>query len=355
MKIGKRLDALTSLRFVAALAVFMQHGAPYFPGDPLDRLTRQGAIGVSFFFVLSGFVLTWSRRRVDTPFRFLRRRVARIWPAHIAAFVALVLVSIRPLQHPLHWGVGVLLSLLLLQAWVPREGVYFAGNSVTWSLSCEMFFYALFPALVRRIVDLSPRGRTRLAIGLVAAVLVIAAATPVGDHPLWTWFRYISPPVRLAEFCLGILVALWVEEDRWPRIPVWTAATLTAAAYLLAGFVPKGFTQVAVTVVPICLLIGTVAAHEAVGAAPRVLHHAWFVRLGVWSYAFYLMHQFVLTAAVTVVERRHATTTGTVVFAEAIALVLSVVAAALLHHIVEHPLERALRGPDPTPALNAQR
>ncbi|UCN13634.1 acyltransferase family protein [Cellulomonas iranensis] len=70
-----RLDALTGLRFLAALVVVVFHlslnrfflDAPALV-DPLQGVLRNGGwLGVTFFFVLSGFVLTWSARPGDTP------------------------------------------------------------------------------------------------------------------------------------------------------------------------------------------------------------------------------------------------------------------------------------------------
>src|SRR4051794_29113441 len=97
-----RLDSLTGLRAVAAFAVFLTHAQGLFDGGPagpfLRRISAQGPTGVSFFFVLSGFVLTWSSRPGDRPGAFYRRRFARIAPAYWCALCAAVLLELTVLR-----------------------------------------------------------------------------------------------------------------------------------------------------------------------------------------------------------------------------------------------------------------
>ena len=92
-----RLDSLTGIRALAAFAVFAHHAHSALIASPgLGHLTRQGSSGVAFFFVLSGFVLTWSSRPDDTKISFYRRRIARILPLYLLAWwggVALNLVT----------------------------------------------------------------------------------------------------------------------------------------------------------------------------------------------------------------------------------------------------------------------
>lgn len=92
---ARRLDALTGLRFYAALLVFAFHislsrfyiGNPDIV-EPLQFILKNGGwFGVTFFFILSGFVLMWSARAGDTPGRFIWRRIAKIVPNHAVTFV----------------------------------------------------------------------------------------------------------------------------------------------------------------------------------------------------------------------------------------------------------------------------
>ena len=125
--VGRRLDSLTGLRFVAAFAVFCGHamelGENQWPIS-LDRLVGQAGTAVSFFFVLSGFVLAWSARDGDRPSTFYRRRVARIYPAYLLAVLlaAVTMVAVLHEKLPVAHLVPV---VLLVQSWVPHARVYF--------------------------------------------------------------------------------------------------------------------------------------------------------------------------------------------------------------------------------------
>src|SRR5947209_15296669 len=167
-----RLDALTGLRFWFAFLVVVHHSLQHWFGSQIYPVADFGYIGVDFFFVLSGFVLTWSWRPDVSARRFWWNRVARIWPLHLTTMViALVLVADQ-VSRP---GVlGTLANLVLLQAWVPDQHVYFGYNAVAWSLSCEVFFYLSFPVLARAISRLSARAR----LGLVAVVVLALTIYP---------------------------------------------------------------------------------------------------------------------------------------------------------------------------------
>lgn len=138
----RKLNALTSLRFFAAAIIVLYHSQGNFGiaenAWPAFNLSQ----GVSFFFILSGFILTYvypSLKHIGTR-RFWLARVARIWPAHVAAFIllfALLPVSLRSAAAgPTAYNFPVaVLNLLLVHAWIPIQSNIVSFNSVTWSLS----------------------------------------------------------------------------------------------------------------------------------------------------------------------------------------------------------------------------
>src|SRR4051812_20331148 len=133
-----RLDGLTGLRFFAALAVFAFHAnilLVHTRFEGLRDLASPGMVGVSFFFMLSGFVLTWSWR--DRPYSgYLRRRLARIVPATwVASVLALTALATRPAGLE---RVPTALSIPLLQSWWPDVHIDRTPLPATWSLSVEL-------------------------------------------------------------------------------------------------------------------------------------------------------------------------------------------------------------------------
>jgi peptidoglycan/LPS O-acetylase OafA/YrhL len=342
----RRLHSLTGLRFVAALLVFGFHVAQYSPDGPLgtvvDALFGHGLVGVSFFFLLSGFVLTWSRRPDDTTARFYRRRFARIAPAYWAAlaFALAARTWNPPPSGPGSLLVPALPSVVGLQAWFPATDVHFGGNAVGWSVSAELFFYAAFPFLVL----LLDRRVTRMALGVVTLLVVVVP--PVVLHPtqgddLAFWAVYIFPLQRIGEFVCGMFLAAAVRAGRTPRIGAAAAMVLVTACYLLTGLAPLWAQLSLLMLVPFMVLIGAAAVADMEGrstfAGGRVMR-----RLGEWSFSFYLVHQVVLSTSFWL-ARRIVPADAVFLVATAAAAAASLVAAACLYHGVEKPLERRWR------------
>jgi peptidoglycan/LPS O-acetylase OafA/YrhL len=200
-----KLNALTGLRFVAAGMIVAYHSRSLkipVPHYPLDH-------GVSFFFVLSGFVIAYayptlgSKREI---FNFLVARVARIWPAH---FVALLLV-LAAFQPPIDWT--IVPNLLLLQGWVPSFPWYFSYNAVSWSISTELFFYLIFPVLISQWAT-SWWWKWLASATLVLALIWLGEALRLPDlstkdEPSLHGLLYINPLARLFEFTTGMVTCL---------------------------------------------------------------------------------------------------------------------------------------------------
>ena len=152
------LTSLTSLRAWAALLVFCYHlGLGPFAWAPLLAFPF-GYVAVSFFFVLSGFVLAWSAHPGASMRRFYMRRLARVYPAHLAVLgVVVALTVVDPTQRGVVSDpVQGLKQLLLVNAWTLHDGVVDAWNGVSWSLSVEAFCYLCFPLLPWGLPRLGP-------------------------------------------------------------------------------------------------------------------------------------------------------------------------------------------------------
>ncbi|WP_018539968.1 acyltransferase [Streptomyces sp. MspMP-M5] len=357
------LRSLTGLRFVATLPVFLTHAA--FEGVFSDAklswgfLDAMGTIGytaVSFFFVLSGFVITWSYRPTDTARKFWRRRFFRVFPNHLTAYVlALVLILSVGLS------VEVLPSItqvLLVQSWVDDPAFTDTGNSVSWSLAVDVVFYALFPVLLVLVNKIKPNRLWFWAAGAVLCVAVVPtiAFTALPDTPKMPlggvsvtqyWFTYFFPAFRMLECVLGMLMARIVLTGKWIRLPATAAALLLVVAYALAQHVPYLFRLSAMTVVPVALLTAALAARDA-GGRGTFLGSRLMVWLGDLSFAFYLLHNLVLKYGHLLlghseqdgelVGRTWSTPLGIVVIAAGFAV--SLLLAWLLHNGVEKPVMR---------------
>jgi peptidoglycan/LPS O-acetylase OafA/YrhL len=348
--VGRRLPSLTSLRWLAATLVFLRHGQPLIGNadirETYDTIADQGSCGVSFFFVLSGFVLAWSHRPGDTVAQFYRRRVARIVPAYWTACLIAIPITYwlaRPTTG--EETAGVFLPFTLLQSWVPRQDIYFGGNGVSWSLSTEIFFYVLFPLLVVGVLALAPRRRVVLLVALAVAGVagpLIVHTDQVSGGTLF-WLTYINPGWRLVEFALGMALASLLRAGRRAPIGPRTAIAIAIAAYVAAGWAPPYAHLVAITLVPFALVIWACAGADLDRSGPRWLRSRSLIRLGQWSFAFYLVHQMVINTFVKHGIDGQVPTDGERVALVVVSYLIGIAVAAALFHAVEQPLERRIR------------
>jgi peptidoglycan/LPS O-acetylase OafA/YrhL len=348
-----RIDSLTGLRWWAAFGVFLHHMTNLAP-LPVHEALEWGTYGVMFFFVLSGFVLTWSVAPGLPPSTFWVRRFARIYPAHLVALLLAIPVFYRlqadPSQSwikPLDIGI-LLLSVVLLQGWSRDPSVLYSGNPAAWTLTCEAFFYALHPALNRALGLLRTRG------ALIAAGVVLALAVGYRvAYLLWPVLGQVPIPIaRLSEFALGMCVAHAMRLGWRPVLPP-LAVYLTGAlvlVWLVAGdrLFPGAATEHTVRafsneilLVVFVLLIVAVASRDLRGGR-SLLRGRVLVKLGDWSYAFYLIHATALYAVLELVGKQPIGWGNLLWYASM--LVIGIALAAGLHYGVEKPMERRIRG-----------
>jgi peptidoglycan/LPS O-acetylase OafA/YrhL len=213
------LSVLTSLRFFAAAEVVFFHFFHYQQLDFVHNLMSGGRQAVTFFFVLSGFILTYvySGHRVSggitvSAKEFWKARFGRIMPAYwlglLVAAPAFTYSALISRMSPLGDFVqGLILCPLTLQAWWPPAAL--AWNPPAWSLSVEMFFYLLFPPLAHAAARLSVNQLLLVALGLVlGTAALVQTIMPGPDTPALVWNPILFNPLfHLPQFLLGMTIA----------------------------------------------------------------------------------------------------------------------------------------------------
>ncbi|MBX6383838.1 MAG: acyltransferase, partial [Microbispora sp.] len=362
-----RLPSLTGMRIIAAGMIFFFHAQfEHVFADPAAQdvyaaiLGQGGPTGVGFFFILSGFVLTWSARADDTPRRFWRRRFFKVYPNHFFTFLVAALLLTWLVTPP---QVGpALLNLFLLQAWTPDLSVSLSVNSVAWSLSCEAAFYLLFPFLLRRINRIRPERLWWWAGGLLA--LMWAVPTVVARLPLPTdgpsipwhnvsqwvfWLAYTAPPVRALDFVLGMVMARIVLSGKWIGLRLGPAFALLVVGFLAAAVVPVIYRMVAITAIPMALVIPAAAMADVKGTK-SLLRHPVMMWLGDISFAFYLWHRLVLRFGHMAVGAERQWDTLPALGMLLVALAVTIALSWLLYRFVEVPVMRRWSKPRRRPA-----
>jgi peptidoglycan/LPS O-acetylase OafA/YrhL len=317
-----------------------------------------GYMGVTLFFVLSGFVLTLnyfdalSHPSGPRTWRFAVARFARIYPLYLLILVAILgerAMRGESIQ-------GSLEHFLALQAWSPHDSEAFAFNGPAWSISVEFFLYACFPIIaiaLSRVRSTHTLIMTGLAVLAVMTSLVIwSIATDDANLP-WTspasahrWL-YRTPLTRLGDFVLGVLIArAYFKLDAGPNVARagGALAIFGAIAIILLMSWPRllytAWSWDLAYAIPSAMVIFGLAVAPA-GALSRMLSIPLCVFLGEASYAFYLCHQQMLglfgaDGWVKVVSI-------TTVLQQIVVLVIILCVASILCLRVERPARRWIR------------
>jgi peptidoglycan/LPS O-acetylase OafA/YrhL len=352
--IAPKRDALTGLRFFAAAAIVLWHSqAHYLFGEgAFSPFVLRGA--VTLFFVLSGYVLALNSAKYASWPSFFVARVARVWPAHAVAILFWAYIfypyTIDLIRTPggTH---DLVLNLLLLQAWSPDKQVYWSYNAPSWSVSCELFFYLMFPACLWAIRRNPALMATGCLAGLVVFLAGLGSAAPQLDPE---WVGYINPLVNLPTFALGIAAGLLQM-----RLPPVTLGRLGGTAVQLAAVALAALGNAAMAELATATNALSPAAAEFVvssgagwsyaalifvlgrydGALSNALSHPIFVYLGEISYAIYLFHQLVLRWH----TEHYANIPLNIWVQYGLLLVATLAIAAAVNMLIERPMQRWIK------------
>ncbi len=341
-----RLTELDGLRGLAALTVFFSHTVGLFPGSDSFAAQRtplhilwDGAAAVTFFFLLSGYVLVLpfvgnKRRKIDAV-GFIVKRFFRLYPAYWCALAFALLLRYITLQHN-HlgmlspwanglWQFPVTMKLVITQFLMLVPGIETHGiDPVIWSLVIEMKISLIFPAIIF-LVQRTPRIRYALFI-LAGLAIICPLLRSFAVLPIFTAGAYMakySAPLRdwiapKSNFvkALALFVALGFYGaptflrlgDQWNSGDFLTAAG--AAILLLLSLHWR----------PLSCFTTSNSVHF----------------LGSVSYSFYLIHLPILLAVASALYPL----LHSILLCAAAALILSLALSKLMYDWVEMPMVR---------------
>ncbi|SIT58157.1 putative Acyltransferase 3 [Mesorhizobium prunaredense] len=293
----QQIKPLTSLRFFAATAVVLLHvGSSYIRSieaipSAFKNILLNGGTAVSFFFTLSGFILTvvyynnsFSGREIS---QFFIARFSRIYPVYfLCIFVFIPTVS--------SLGYLDIPQLLLLQAWIPlhyNDGIFVHNwNGPAWTLSAEMFFYLAFPFLLSALARCSIRTLVALLISIAAIIVGFKLPALTNERfVVYPIFAMVPVPIlRFPEFAYGAVFGMFYMRSCLKPSQAWLAActlgVIAVSACSTSSWVPP----------VLSILFGPIIALTAVmppdSLLSRLLCRRWLVHLGGASYALYLLH-----------------------------------------------------------------
>jgi peptidoglycan/LPS O-acetylase OafA/YrhL len=300
------LELVQMLRGIASMFVVMFHATmnsvQILNLDFCFNFFLFGWAGVDVFFVLSGFIITYTTSRhithTDQFLPFIRRRFVRIFPVYwivigLFLIVQLLLPSFYKTGYP--FDILTLLSTFLL---LPGHVVV---NGVSWTMSYELFFYLLFSLAF--IIS-----NNKLAFALLALYAMLLVVLPfiidTGGN-VNEGIKLVTAPINI-EFFMGVLVAVMVH-----KIPAKISLLLIISGTLLFllsailynngyAVAPGEFNRVVLFGLPSFLIIMGIVKYEAL---IKVRIHNVLLWLGEASYSLYLLHLPLLVAGIRMIKR----------------------------------------------------
>ena len=357
------LPALTGLRTLLALTILMFHFTPSgmtwarHPSITLYPIINIGYVFVSFFFLISGFILSYNYahrtggvRAVD----FWMARFSRLYPVYLLSMlisIPMLMLEWRSRPHG-EFFAGAILTPLLVQGFFPHLATFW--NTVSWTLSCEVVLYIAFPFLLKLRW---PRSTWKL-IALLVVFWVIGLVPhtiywltnpdhlkqPVDRYSDGTWLNALkyTPMAYLCTFLAGITLGrLHDIADLKVRGRMMAGLAGLAFAWLAAYHIAPNVPYILVhggllTPVWSLLILGLA------GASPvaRVFSVRPLVAVGTSTYALYLLHfnVFQLLQWHHISERLHVQSLD-----PWISYVFVVLLAMSVRRWVEHPCQKAIQ------------
>ena len=310
------IKSLQSLRLVFAVMIFLHH----FPNavDGAGLFAAGGALGVCFFIMLSGFVMSagYGDKVLSENFDFKHyflKRLIRLWPLHLLCLLGFVVLHLQTSFSSIK-SIGVLgINSLMLQSWIPIKGVYFSGNAVSWCLCDLMFCYMMFPVLYRFINKV--RTKTIVIIGLLVAASYFVTIQFIPNYMMHA-FLYISPVLRLLDFVLGILayiVYTWMCEGKVKKYLVGCSTikligieicslVLLIGCILTYPCLPEEYRFASMWWLICFILIILYSLLDTYGGGylSKLLRGKMLQKLSAVSFTFYMIHQLAINVLLTI-------------------------------------------------------
>ena len=283
--------SLHGLRALAMLAIFLYHSG----------LLPHGTFPVTFFFILSGFVLFYNHSskinkdiNLKDSFIWGFNKIKKMYPIHIFAFLLSIVVRWSWI---INFSISELvlmgfINITLLQCLVPKYSLTF--NNASWYLS-TLFICYLFAVLLINILN-KIKIEKYLLISIVCFELILAIILPtiISDY---NYIFYISPYIRILDFFLGMILAkIFIKSDKNKerKYSLYELVILVffIITYLSSFILPEQFTK-GLIYLPVFLLGIYIISFEK-GLFSKLLCNKILYRLADISFEFYMIHELIL-------------------------------------------------------------
>lgn len=356
-KAGGHLPSITGARGLATACIVAAHlgllfesgcVSPLYPEVVQPALMAVGWFAVQFFFALSGFVLTWTWSSERSRGLFIRCRLSRIYPTHVATAL---LVIVMLLGAGWDWpGKRVALAnVALLHTWWPDQRWLLSLNSPSWTLASELFLYFVLLSVIRR--DGSVMWLPLSAWFLLGISWVLFGLGPSVGSDISVANRYLVPLASLVPFLVGVAIA------RWGRLDYENVRLIGGWRVLCAGLALVGaLSSFALAEVFLSLFLSLLIVAWVLAALVRVdlmqseaivfLRHEPWRTMGRYSFSIYLGHMPVIIGALIIAGGPAEDWSDGIIMVIAVMAILPGLTWGL-RNLIEQPAYRWLTGREP--------
>lgn len=347
-----RLTSLTSLRFFAALGVFFHHFHFYAESKSeilkiLYKFFFEGFIGVTFFYILSGFIISFSyeQHKQKGTYRisdFLYNRFSRLYPTHLITLLAAIIIYVKIDYLNTIDIKNLLANLFLVQSAIPNPAYFFNFNGVSWSVSTEMFFYISFIFLV----TLNTKQLIVLSSLLLSIILFHMYQVPQTPR-FYGWTYYVNPAFRVIDFMIGMLLCrlfltkkVIIEGSKATLLEILSLILIIVFATFGINNIPMQWRYDIYYIVPMALTVFIFAYGN--GAISKMLTNKWLVLFGEASFSLYMIHQIIITVAINHLNVNIDSARSVIPFMISV-VTFGVLASCFMYKFYEYPINTWLR------------
>ncbi|AZA78935.1 acyltransferase [Chryseobacterium sp. G0186] len=334
-----KISQITFTRFLAAMAIVISHFNKdlfLYKIDYISNIFLKANVGVSYFFILSGFIMIVAYHKKDRIgyFDYYKNRFARIYPLYVVGLL-LYLIT-RYSNFSIDKG---LLYLFGLQSWIPGEAMIL--NFPGWSISVEFLFYLIFPWLYNHFY--SKGNKSIWVVTIIIWIITQLFCTLYADSSYYEGphtesheLLYYFPLMHINEFLVGNLAGLFfVKNSKQKNYDIPVVIIFTAVLLFLI-FIPLFYHNglMALLFIPLIIFIS-----RNNGVLTRLFSLKPMEYLGEASYAIYITHIPVLYILREILNEYNLSID--IVFC--IYIVVLIVTSILFYQFIEKPLRDYLK------------
>jgi len=342
-----RIEQLTFTRFIAAFIIIVYHfGLSVYPFNLPSVSFLFSNVGVSYFFVLSGFVMIiayGTKSNSINPFQYYKNRFARVYPVYLIALCLQVLVMFVSNIPISFWG--VCWNIFMIQSWIPAFPL--SINRAGWTLSVEVLFYCCFPFLFNKIylkgnlIIIAIVILTFWLFSQLVSSYFIGRPIYVKALPLSHNFLYYFPLLHLNQFLIGNLfgiICMHVYNRFRFNWDIIILLLLAITTYFLKYPVPFANYHNGFLAILFALIILLMSLNN--GYLSTLFNTKFCVFLGEISFGMYILQMPIYQGTYKLTKPLYSNHPDLFFFLFLISLTLS---AAISYHWIEKPIRNWIR------------